>query len=284
MAFPPETEKRAFYEAVARAAVVELLREEHAAVWLEILSKLSERPRGSLKGVDPHHLITARRLLLKSREIEIVTEPTRGGGLIGVLALANRRLRQTAFAEVAARKRLLQARYLSWTRASGKRPNMIGDAGERAAREALMAAARAGVGYRTMRTPAAGVGQLFGKPVPVGPLDAAASLVALDADEEPIGVTVLVEAKNVRQWIYPGHAELFQLLDKAAQLQLANPRRRLVPVLVCRQAHYTTFRMAKDLGFRVLYTREHPSCRTARSSPRRSPRSTPSSATTWSAT
>jgi hypothetical protein len=46
--------------------------------------------------------------------------------------------------------------------------------------------------------------------------------------------------------------ELYQLLDKCARLQVQYPQQRLVPVLVCRRAHYTTFVMAKNLGFAVL--------------------------------
>lgn len=63
---------------------------------------------------------------------------------------------------------------------------------------------------------------------------------------------MLVEVKNIRGWIYPGAAELHQLLDKAARLQVAHPERHILPVLVCRKAHYLTTVMARQLGFYVI--------------------------------
>lgn len=63
----------------------------------------------------------------------------------------------------------------------------------------------------------------------------------------------MIEVKNVRHWIYPSHDELYQLLDKAARLQIKFPDQYFLPVLVCRRAHYLTFRLAKALGFIVFY-------------------------------
>jgi len=65
-------------------------------------------------------------------------------------------------------------------------------------------------------------------------------------------VTVLVEVKNIRSWVYPGASELYQLLHKALLLHQAQPQAPLVPVFVCRRAHPTTFWMAKQLGFVVI--------------------------------
>jgi len=97
---------------------------------------------------------------------------------------------------------------------------------------------------------------MFGKPVPGGPLDNAAYLMLTDTQGRPTGVvTVLIEVKNVRHWIYPDSAELYDLLDKAARLQIANAGHPFVPVLVCRRAHSTTFEMALQLGFFVIATR-----------------------------
>jgi hypothetical protein len=42
------------------------------------------------------------------------------------------------------------------------------------------------------------------------------------------------------------------LLHKAALLQIAHPKRRFLPVLVARRVHYTTFRMARHLGFFMI--------------------------------
>lgn len=69
----------------------------------------------------------------------------------------------------------------------------------------------------------------------------------------PAGAVVVpIEVKNLRDWIYPEAPELHQLLSKAARLQSAHPDLRIAPVLVCRRAHYTTFKMARTLGFYVV--------------------------------
>ena len=74
----------------------------------------------------------------------------------------------------------------------------------------------------------------------------------------PFPTTVLIEVKNVRHWIYPAHAELYQLLSKAANLQARFPNQRFIPVLVCRQVHYLTFQLAKTLGFVAYYMQIQP--------------------------
>jgi hypothetical protein len=63
---------------------------------------------------------------------------------------------------------------------------------------------------------------------------------------------VVLEVKNIRGWIYPPSAELYQVLDKACLLQQTNRDQRILPVLACRKAHTTTFWMAKQLGFMVI--------------------------------
>lgn len=65
-------------------------------------------------------------------------------------------------------------------------------------------------------------------------------------------VTVLVEVKSIRSWVYPAATELYQLLHKAVTLLTARPTASLVPVFVCRRAHPTTFWMAKQFGFIVI--------------------------------
>jgi hypothetical protein len=79
----------------------------------------------------------------------------------------------------------------------------------------------------------------------------------MDAEQlTPTGqYVVLIEVKNIREWIYPGTAELHQLLDKAARIQQLHPTRRLLPVLVCRRAHTITARMGEHLGFYVISTK-----------------------------
>jgi hypothetical protein len=249
------------WRALAEEAVLALIDHEHAVIWPEVEAKLAEAPVRTAsglvlpKGIQPHHLSTARRRLTASRRVEEITSRTRGGGDVSVLALRDRRRRGTAFEIAARRKRLLHARYLGWTRESAKGPNLIGAGGERLARASLEAAVAAGVGYRPAERGAQGqVTRLFGAPVAGGPLDDAAYLTTLDPQDLPLTVTLPIEVKNVRHWIYPNSWEPFQLLDKAARLQLTHPELRILPVFICRRAHITTFAMARDSGIRVLST------------------------------
>ncbi len=64
------------------------------------------------------------------------------------------------------------------------------------------------------------------------------------------------EVKNIREWIYPESAELYQLLDKASRLKVNDPGLRMLPVFVCRRAHYTTFLLAQQLGIYIADARK----------------------------
>jgi hypothetical protein len=242
------------YEALARYALQQFLRSEHAAVWAEVEAKLADVSWGDLpEGIFPHHLTTAKRQLIAAHAIEEITEPTKGGRLIPVLAMVKRPKR--AFEDAAARKRVLYARYLSWAMPTGGRPNLVGRGGEQVVRASLRKAMP--YGYMPLRLEGGDVNQVFGKPVPGGTFDDAAHLMLLDAEQAPFAnVTVLVEVKNVRHWIYPESAELYDLLHKAAHVQLDNPTRSIVPVLACRRVNFPTFRMARDLGFIVIQTKK----------------------------
>lgn len=233
--------------AQARAAIVALLEREHAVVWpAEVVAKLSDGGPGR---VDPHHLTTARNALLFDRTIETIEARTRGGGLVSVLALVNRSGRQRAFEDAAARKRLLYTRYLNWS------SRYYGRAGERLVHASLSTAAPQ-AGYRLFEPQRGQVGEIFGRRVPVGPLDNGGTLQLVDEYGRPTGsAVILVEVKNVHHWIYSSTSELYQLLDKAAQLQAIFPDVAFVPVLVCRRGHPTVFRMAKDLGFFIADAR-----------------------------
>lgn len=230
-------------------------------MWHEIEAKIADRRYPTLPpelhGIDPHHLTTARHTLSTAGEVAEVREKTRGGSSVSVLVPTNQRHRKTLIAKASARKRLLQARYLGWTRASGREPNVIAIAGERVTHASLRAATERGTGYYLVRPGGGEVTTLLDEAVPGGPLDDAALLV-FPQQAQVVTATILIEVKNLRHWIYPSSAELFQLLDKAARLQIARPDVSFVPVLVCRRAHYTTFTMAKDLGLIVLETKVQP--------------------------
>lgn len=236
-------------------AIQELLRREHAVTQQEMEAKLADRlpgPRGGPQRVQPHHLTTARRRLLAAGAMELTRERTRGSGrVITTFNLDDSKKSQRA----AGRKRLLQARFHSWSQASsdwGSTPPISAGL-ERVVQASLQTAAPHG--YRLLRPAGGEVTTLLNAPVPGGSLDNAAFYTGLDELGLPTApVHLPIEAKNVRQWIYPQTQELFQVLSKSARLQQAHPTMRIVPVLVCREKHTLTALMAEQMGFHVIST------------------------------
>jgi hypothetical protein len=245
------------YDKLAEQGLRELLDVEHAIVWQEAQAKLADRQWESLPvPIDPHHLTTARRTLLARGVIEELLHPTRGGRKVSVLIPADRHRQERLVQDAAARKRLLQTRFITWASGSASTgAGVIGKAGEQVVHAALTAAAP--YGYRLLNPVGGETRTLLGAPVPGGSLDNAAFQTTMDAAQlTPTGqYVVLIEVKNIREWIYPSAAELHQLLDKAAQLQQSHPDRRFLPVLVCRRQHDTAARMAHHLGFYVIATK-----------------------------
>lgn len=242
------------WRSVATDKLLELLAVEGAVTQPEMEAKLSEGAFGSSgrrHRPQPHHLSTARHRLLDANVIVQQRNTTRGGRTVSTFSLAD----VTKKADrAAARKRLLHARYLSWSAPSsewGVPP--LPTALERVIHASLIQSAAHG--YLLVKPEGGEVRWLLGQPVSGGPLDNAAFYTPLGDDGVPRPpTTVLIEAKNVRQWIYPGTQELYQLLDKAVRLQVAHPDRPIVPVLVCRRQHFTTVMMAKQMGFHVIET------------------------------
>lgn len=236
------------YVALARTAILALLEEETAAAWIEVEAKVGDNKHSSIGiAIEPHHLSEARRALVDDGELEITEAATRGGRKIPILHLPGASGRK--FTDASARKRLLAARYYSWTTGSPSRPGKVGPAGEQAMHTALQVAAPAG--YRLIN-PGQAAPKLLGVELH-GPLDAAAHYLPVDEHGIPGGATTVpIEVKNIRDWIYPTSAELYQLLNKSAILQVANPNHPIAPVLLCRRAHITTMRMAKDLGIFII--------------------------------
>lgn len=238
------------YEARAVDRIREILSTEHAVVRREVESRISEGYwQSSGQNIDPHHVSNALRFLTKQRgEFEWVTARTRGKGKqpVPTLQPVDRTGRATKIEQAAARKRLLYGRYMGWASGTQRHPHgLVGPAGE--------AATRAGIMDSEVVIPlandAGAVSNVLGVAVP-GPLDSAGFMVPLDNQGLPgAPVTLLFEVKNLRQWIYPSAAELYQLLGKAVVVQQARPDAAVVPILICRRAHPTLFWMASQLGF-----------------------------------
>lgn len=239
-----------------REAVVGLLAEQLAAPKLELTARISDRPwPGQPKPIDPHLLSAALKDLQATGMISATHATTRGGSKVTVYQPSPIPQGKTrAATDASARKRLLVARHHSWARGTDRTPNLIGAAGEAVVHHSLLEAAP--YGYRLIQPSRGEIRALYGGPVPGGPLDNGAWLTTMDQQTQMPGSTFLVpiEVKNVRHWLYPWHWEVYQLLHKAASLANAYPQHPVLPILICRKAHYRTRQLAQHLGFLIFQT------------------------------
>lgn len=223
---------------------------------MEIDAKIADNAHPTVgRPVNPHHISTAYRQLLREGLIAQQESDARGNRTVSTVYLPGRRNR-TAVAAAAGRKRLLLTRYLGWSQGTPTRPGITGPAAEHVVHSSLLRAAP--YGYRLMEPDGRPVGTFLGRPVPIGPLDNGALYSPVSSygiPGQPVGLPV--EVKNLRDWIYPNNSELYQLLTKAHRLAQMITEVPLVPVLVCRRAHATTFKMASDLGFFIIDARRH---------------------------
>lgn len=222
----------------AAAEIQRILAEQHAVVHSEIEARVAERSfAGEPDNIDPHHITSALRDLGSSGQIIWDRAPARGGRQeIVTIQPGDQHRRATRIAAAAARKRLLLARYNGWAQGTKRYPQgLIGPAGEAAVRGAVLSA-----GSLQPATPGAGeVARLLGTQLP-GAVDSAGYMVPFTNGVPGAPVTLLIEVKNIRSWVYPTSIELYQLLHKASVLQLAHPDQHIMPVLACRKAQVTT--------------------------------------------
>ncbi|QOK22350.1 hypothetical protein IGS73_14865 [Janibacter indicus] len=240
---------------LARAsdAIVDHLTEHHSCTQSELESRMAERYHfGDTRNIDPHHFTTALRSLTSDGTVGSQRKHTRGTNIdpIETFHLTGSRTR-TKIDRAAARKRLLSARYKGWAQGSKRHPHgLIGPAGEAAVRGGLR---------DTMQPMAPAFGEvhtLLGFKLR-GSIDTGGYLVTVDGNGRPMTtLTVPVEVKNLRSWLYPTAQEVYQLLSKCADAQrLVGTDAVLLPTLVCRRAHPTLFWMAGALGFVVIDAR-----------------------------
>lgn len=238
-------------------AILDMLGREHAVVRREIEAKVSDKVWLNMGDpIYPHNVTVALRRLRAAGKIEETTDTTRGQRSITVIHLDNPRGRRilTKVDRAAARKRLLYGRYRKWSDPTAQYPRgMIGPAGERVVRASFRAVADRG--FVPIDRAGSEVFEVLGVPLP-GPLDDAHYLTVEDERGMPTLVTLLVEVKNIRQWIYPDYPGVFQLLHKAAVVQQARPDDLICPVLVCRRRSYKALAFAIDLGFYGIQARQ----------------------------
>jgi hypothetical protein len=236
----------------AKQALLDMAEESLAFVAFEAQARAADELwRDRHRPIDPHVLGQAREALISENRLRSDRAVTRGGRSITVYQPANLSGRERAALDAAARKRLIYSRYLGWAQGSTGEQGIIGAAAERVLHDNLRHAAGA-VGYRLENFARGQAATVLGIPVPGGPLDNAAHLYIGAVGRR---YTLLFESKSRREWTYHQSQSLYQVLYKAAVLHARLPGALIVPVYVCRRAHITAFRLAKDVGAYIIELR-----------------------------
>jgi hypothetical protein len=239
--------------ATADDILLEMAEELRAFVRPEAEARAAdERWKAQLRVVQPHRITAALQRLLADGRLVADHDVTRGGRQITTFRPGDLSGRERPTADAAARKRLLYARYLSWASGSPSAAGLIGPAGQRMVHRTLRDVSPE-LGYKLEDSRIGDTSRFLDVEVPGGPLDNAAHLFLGEPSRR---YSIPIEVKSRREWIYHTSTELYQVLYKAAALQLLLPKALIVPVLVCRRAHITAFRMLNDLGGYIIEVRE----------------------------
>lgn len=230
------------------------LLDEHSAVYQqELIARLTPEAGpfwDSRQGIEPTVVSEAVNFLVARGSIRRVYNTTRGGKSVPMLVPGNSRGRATRIDRTVARKSLLVARYDGWAHGSSRFPRgRLGPAGETAAIASVRASHCMVEGPDTEERTGFG-GHKF-----AGPVDWIGTTHSLSAGRVAV---VLVEVKNIRSWLYPHSQEVYQLLSKAAGLQVHDLGLDVVPVMVCRRANRRMYAMAQHLGFFVVEAEQQP--------------------------
>lgn len=234
-------------------ALIELVQQRGAVIFSEAATILNQDgrwlkdhlPDFPYPRFDLHVVRRARRVLLELGHLEELAA-TLGGREIKALTYGpwlRDRGRRTEVTAAAARKRRIYRKYLSWT----NDPSKCGTVAERM----VLASMRSAEGLHGVPAKPGNVREIEGQELEDDKTLDAAAHVVVDLERPSRTATPLVpigvEVKNVRQPLYPSSTEVWDLLTKLAAFP------DVVPVLICRQAHFTLFRMFGDIGATTMY-------------------------------
>ncbi|SDT00681.1 hypothetical protein SAMN04488543_2827 [Friedmanniella luteola] len=239
---------------VAAQRIRDVLEQEYAVLRREVEARLAEyyfESSSDRFNIYPHITTAALRQLTDSGEVVAEEGATRGSSVIPTIHFSETKGRATNINRAAARKRLLYARFRSWSQASSRYPRgQIGPAGEAALRAAVIRSQQVNPFFADAGEVAEQFGYRFD-----GPLDSGGFVLSPGPTAMPVPVAVLIEMKNLRTWLYAKDPEVWQVLRKAQRLQLHDPSLNVFPVLVCRRAHAQVRWMGQQLGFMVIETK-----------------------------
>ena len=222
--------------------ILDLLSERFVVPWFEAESRISSFGWKSFPKVQPLQLHEARDSLVNSGLI--VLEHTNHPVSVVTIRLPFPPNREREITRLRGSRRKLYRKYLSWSNDQ----KLCGKHAELVVFDSLKAVASDAGLYVPPQVPDA-IKEVNAIEVHPGPLDAFAYILKLP--DLGLDATLVVEVKNINDWIYPWTKELWELLVKAANLAT---HISILPILVCMRWAYPTSNMAKDIGFFVIQT------------------------------
>jgi len=235
---------RTDWVAEGQNALLDLLSERFVIPWFEAESRISSTGWKSFPKVQPLQLHESRKSLASSGQI--IEERTAHPIPVVTVRLPFPHDRIKEITRLRGRRRKLYRKYLSWANDE----KFCGKHAERVVLDSLeSSASKAGL-YVPTQVPGR-IDKIKSFQVQRGPLDLFAHI--LELPEVRSDVTLVVEVKNINDWIYPWTKELWELLVKAAHLATHIP---VVPLLVCMRTVPIILNMAEDIGFFYAQTRE----------------------------
>lgn len=220
-----------------------MLSERLVTPWFEAESRISSTGWKSFHKVQPLQLHESRTSLVDSGDI--IEERTRHKFSVVTVRLPFPPNRIKELSRLRGTRRKHYRKYLKWTndeKLCGKHAEQI-----------VLDSLNTSVSQAGLYVPPQSIGKIKevnGVQVLPGPLDNLAYI--LDLPSFTSALPLVVEVKNINDWIYPWTKELWELLVKAAHLATHIP---VVPLLVCMRYAYTTRSMAMDIGFFCTPTR-----------------------------
>jgi hypothetical protein len=225
------------WEAIGRHAILDLLQDRFVAPWSEIEARIAVRGWKDYDKVQPLQLTAARKQLRE--DDRIIEETTRHRIPVRTIRLPFPPGKTRQLARLCGSRRKKYRPYLSWT----NNQDLCGKHAEKVVLESAKAAA-SDAGLYVPPQSLGEIASVNNVPLERGPLDVLALILELPAVDSQI--PLVMEVKNIHDWIYPSATPLWEFLVKAAELAARIP---IMPVLVCVHSAWQTNQMAKDIGF-----------------------------------
>ena len=216
--------------ALSKKRIKSVLRERLYATNRQLESKISESGPFNQR-CDPHVITHALRELVASGEVAKIAHPVHQTAFYHLPEMLNKAKTRKL---LTARQAVIDPLYSRYLQLAQHDSHLCGDALETVIRDGFSQVSS----YLELGSKSQPLLSFGDKTLP-GALDGTYML-------SEKSLLLAVEAKNIREWIYPDAQQLWSLLNKANTI--SSPSCPVLPVLICRKIPYYAFAAFKQLG------------------------------------